>query len=59
VTGVAHCSLAGYWAGRLGRQALVGFQASRRGGVVHTRVAGDRVRVSGPAVTVLRGSLAC
>jgi len=59
VTGVAHCSLAGYWASRLGRPALVGFQASRRGSVVHTRVTGDRVRVSGPAVTVLRGWLAC
>lgn len=59
VTGVAHCSLAGYWARRLGRQALVGFQASRRGGVVHTCVTGDRVRVSGRAVTVVRGWLAC
>jgi PhzF family phenazine biosynthesis protein len=59
VTGVAHCSLAGFWARRLGRPALVGFQASRRGGIVHTRVAGDRVRVSGPAVIVMRGWLAC
>ena len=59
VTGAAHCSLAGFWARLLGRPALVGFQASARGGVVHTRVAGDRVRVSGPAVTVMRGWLAC
>jgi predicted PhzF superfamily epimerase YddE/YHI9 len=59
VTGVAHCSLAGYWSRRLGRASLVGYQASARGGVVHTRLDGDRVRLSGPAVTVLRGWLAC
>lgn len=52
VTGSAHCTLATYWGGRLGRQALVGEQASRRGGVVHMRRAGDRVVLGGQAVTV-------
>jgi len=58
VTGSAHCVLAPYWAGRLGRDALVGYQASRRGGVVRVRTAGDLVQLGGQAVTVLRGELA-
>ena len=33
VTGSAHCALAPYWADRLGRQDLRGYQASARGGL--------------------------
>jgi PhzF family phenazine biosynthesis protein len=58
VTGSAHCVLAPYWAAKLGRDELVGFQASRRGGTVRVRSAGDRVHLGGRAVTVLRGELA-
>jgi predicted PhzF superfamily epimerase YddE/YHI9 len=36
---------------------MVGFQASARGGLVKVRVEGDRVFLSGQAVTVLRGEL--
>ena len=57
VTGSAHCVLAPFWAARLGRDVLTGFQASRRGGVVKVRVAGDRVLLGGQAVTVMRGEL--
>ena len=57
VTGSAHCVLAPYWAGKLGRSELVGFQASRRGGTVRVRSAGDRVHLGGRAVTILRGEL--
>jgi PhzF family phenazine biosynthesis protein len=57
VTGSAHCCLSPYWTERLGRADLVGFQASRRGGVVRTRLDGDRVILGGRAVTVLRGEL--
>ncbi len=57
VTGSAHCALAPFWAAKLGRVELVGYQASARGGVVYCRVAGDRVLLSGQAVTVLRGDL--
>jgi PhzF family phenazine biosynthesis protein len=57
VTGSAHCCLAPYWADRLGRTALAGYQASRRGGTVRVEVVGDRVRLGGRAVTVLRGEL--
>ncbi|MDP9347978.1 MAG: PhzF family phenazine biosynthesis protein [Gemmatimonadota bacterium] len=57
VTGSAHCCLAPFWRKRLGRDSLVGFQASARGGVVRVRTEGDRVRLSGQAVTTLRGEL--
>jgi PhzF family phenazine biosynthesis protein len=57
VTGGAHTALGPYWAARLGRDPLVGFQASPRGGVVGTSVHGDRVRLRGRAVTVLDGTL--
>ncbi len=60
VTGSAHCCLApSTGPGRLGRTGeLVGRQLSRRGGVVRCTPAGDRVRLAGQAVTVLRGELA-
>jgi PhzF family phenazine biosynthesis protein len=57
VTGSTHCVLSAYWAQRLGRTELVGYQASRRGGVVHVRLAGDRTLLAGHAVTVLEGEL--
>src|SRR5687768_13660492 len=57
VTGSAHCMLAPYWSERIGREELVGFQASARGGIVRVRYAGERVVLGGRAVTVLRGEL--
>jgi PhzF family phenazine biosynthesis protein len=57
VTGSAHCCLAPYWAGRLKKDELTGYQASARGGIVGVRVVGDRVRLLGKAATVLRGEL--
>lgn len=57
VTGSAHTSLAPYWAGRLGRDDLVGYQASARGGVVQVSSAGDRVYLKGRGLTVLDGEL--
>jgi PhzF family phenazine biosynthesis protein len=57
VTGSAHCTLASFWCTRLGRSSLVGWQASRRGGRVGVELAGDRVLLTGRAVTVLRGEL--
>jgi predicted PhzF superfamily epimerase YddE/YHI9 len=63
VTGAAHCGLGPYWAGRLGKSEVVGFQASARGGTVRVRVAGPgiepgRLELLGQAITVLRGALA-
>ncbi len=57
VTGSAHCSLATYWASQVGRNRLVGFQASSRGGRVQVNLLGDRVAIGGRAVTVMHGIL--
>jgi PhzF family phenazine biosynthesis protein len=57
VTGSAHCTLAGFWGDRLGRDELVGWQASRRGGRVGMRRRGDRVELLGTAVLVARSVL--
>jgi PhzF family phenazine biosynthesis protein len=57
VTGSAHCALAPYWSQRLGPTRLAGCQASARGGVVGTELAGERVLLTGRAVTVLDGEL--
>lgn len=57
VTGSAHCALAPYWAPKLGKQALAGYQASARGGTVECTVVGDRVVLGGRAITVIRAKL--
>lgn len=57
VTGSAHCCLAPWWAERLGRTQLRGYQASARGGTVGVRLLGDRVELTGSAVTVMVGEL--
>jgi PhzF family phenazine biosynthesis protein len=57
VTGSAHCALAPYWAAKLGRSTLVGYQASVRGGIVRLQVTDNRVQLGGTAVTVMRGEL--
>lgn len=57
VTGSAHCCLGPFWSQRFGKQEMMAYQASARGGVVRVRVEGERVRLGGRAVTVLRGEL--
>jgi predicted PhzF superfamily epimerase YddE/YHI9 len=57
VTGSSHCCLGPFWAARLGKDELLGHQISARGGVVRVRLAGDRTRLGGQAVTVMRGEL--
>jgi PhzF family phenazine biosynthesis protein len=57
VTGSAHCALAPYWSAKLGKKELVAYQASPRGGELRLRLVGDRVKIGGQAVTVLRGEL--
>jgi PhzF family phenazine biosynthesis protein len=57
-TGSAHCCLGPFWSERLGKTHLLAYQASARGGVIRVRVAGERVKLGGQAVTVLRGELA-
>jgi PhzF family phenazine biosynthesis protein len=55
VTGSAHCALGPFWAARLGRRALSALQVSPRGGSLRVAADGDRVRLSGQAVTVVEG----
>ena len=61
VTGSAHCSLGPWWQRKLGKDELLGFQCSARGGTVRVRClpedGSERVRLGGRAVTVLRGEL--
>lgn len=57
VTGSAHCCLAPYWATRLGKSEMVGYQASARGGTVRVTLLDDRVLLGGQAVTVMRGEV--
>jgi len=57
VTGSAHCCLAPYWSKHLHKNEMVAYQASARGGVLYVRISGDRVKIGGQAVTVMRGEL--
>ncbi|MBK6315143.1 MAG: PhzF family phenazine biosynthesis protein [Blastocatellia bacterium] len=57
VTGAAHCMLAPYWATRLNKSEFRAFQASRRGGEVVCRLAGDRVELEGSCVFYLEGEI--
>ena len=56
VTGSAHTVLAPYWAERLGRTSLAGLQVSPRSGLVGVELNGDRVTITGRAVTVFDGT---
>jgi PhzF family phenazine biosynthesis protein len=57
VTGSAHSCLGPYWGERLGKQEMVAYQASARGGRVHIRLASERVILGGQAVSVLKAEL--
>lgn len=55
VTGSAHCTLVPYWAERLGKNLLHALQVSARGGELYCELRGERVRMSGDAVTYKTG----
>jgi predicted PhzF superfamily epimerase YddE/YHI9 len=57
VTGSAHCTLAPYWARRLGKTEFHARQVSRRGGEIWCGLHGDRVRMAGNTVLYLSGSI--
>ena len=57
VTGSAHSCLGPYWGGKLGKKALMAYQASPRGGILRVALKDDRVLIGGQAVTVLRADL--
>ncbi|KAK3163498.1 hypothetical protein QOZ80_1AG0004490 [Eleusine coracana subsp. coracana] len=59
VCGSAHCVLAPYWAGKLGKEKLTAFQVSPRSGILYLELDAParRVRIQGEAVTVMTGTL--
>lgn len=57
VTGSAHCTLAPYWAEKLGKNSLQCKQISNRGGDLWCEVKDTRVEISGHCVLYLRGHI--
>jgi PhzF family phenazine biosynthesis protein len=57
VTGSAHCNLIPYWAKKLGKDKLHAYQLSARKGELWCELKGDRVLMSGKAVTYLKGEI--
>lgn len=57
VTGSAHCCLGPYWGSILHKNQFTAYQASIRGGTLQVSNCGDRVKLGGQAVTVLRCEL--
>ncbi|HEY8783739.1 MAG TPA: PhzF family phenazine biosynthesis protein [Mucilaginibacter sp.] len=57
VTGSSHCNLIPYWAEKLGKNKLHAYQLSARKGELWCELKGDRVLMSGKAVTYLKGEI--
>lgn len=57
VTGSAHCSLIPYWSEKLQKESMVALQLSSRVGKLFCRNLGERVLISGKAVTYLEGAI--
>jgi len=57
VTGSSHCTLAPYWAARLGKKTLTARQISARGGDLTCTIADDRVIIAGRCVLYLEGAI--
>lgn len=53
VCGSAHCQIAAYWAGQLGKNEINAYQASKRGGHLRCELRGNgRIAISGEAILV-------
>ena len=57
VTGSIHAGLVPYWAEQLGKNQLMAYQASSRGGILRCELTQDRVLVSGQAKLYLQGEI--
>ncbi len=58
VCGSAHCQIAPYWAGVLGKRAITAYQASRRGGTLFCELTGNgRITIGGGAVLVAKSEV--
>ena len=59
VCGSAHCQIADYWSGELGKPVINAYQASKRGGHLKCELLGNgRIAISGEAVLVSVAELA-
>jgi PhzF family phenazine biosynthesis protein len=57
VTGSAHCTFTPYWSARLGKNKLRALQLSERRGVLVCENLGSRVKISGNAITFMKGEI--
>jgi PhzF family phenazine biosynthesis protein len=57
VTGSAHTAMIPYWADKLGKTKLSAIQLSKRKGYLDCELIGDRVLISGSAITYLKGEI--
>ena len=57
VCGSGHCHIIPYWVRQSGKADLVAYQASRRGGVLYCRLAGNRVLMAGKAALYSQAEL--
>jgi len=57
VTGSSHCILTPYWSSRLGKTSFYAIQLSERTGELWCQLSGDRVLISGHAITYMQGTI--
>jgi PhzF family phenazine biosynthesis protein len=57
VTGSANCALVPFWNIKTGKTEFISHQVSKREGILKVKLKGDRVEISGQALTVLKGEL--
>jgi PhzF family phenazine biosynthesis protein len=57
VTGSSHCVLATFWSRVLGKTTFHAHQVSSRHGELWLKLEGDRVKIAGHAVSVLKGKM--
>lgn len=57
VTGSAHCALVPFWNSRTGKNNFNSHQVSKREGVLKVSLRGERVEISGEAITIFKADL--
>ena len=57
VTGSSHCVLATFWSRVLGKNDFHAHQVSKRGGELWLKLEGDRVKIAGHSVAVMKGTI--
>ncbi len=56
-TGSAQTTLMNYWSKKLNKNELSSIQVSERVGKFHSKISGNRVEISGEAITYLEGEI--